>query len=109
MIHFAATPARHDTCDNGAANSDTVYGGCTTKCVFGLHCGDGHVDTDAGEECDDGANVAKYGQTSGCLPSCRLPHYCGDGHVDSQFGEECDNGPENGKSLCTTKRNAIVP
>jgi fibro-slime domain-containing protein len=98
-----------DTCDNGPDNSDTAYGGCTTKCVFGPHCGDGNVDTASGEECDDGANVAKYGQTTGCLPSCRLPHYCGDGHVDSQFGEECDNGADNGKSLCTSKCKAIVP
>jgi fibro-slime domain-containing protein len=99
----------NESCDEGAANSDTAYGGCTTKCVFGAYCGDAKVDTAAGEECDDGVNNARYGQTTGCLPSCKLPHYCGDGHVDSLFGEECDNGPNNGQSLCTVACKAIVP
>ena len=98
-----------ESCDNGTANSDTAYGGCTTKCVYGPYCGDGKVDTAAGEECDDGLNNAKYGQTTGCLPSCKLPHYCGDGHVDSLFGEECDNGAKNGQSLCTVLCKNIVP
>ena len=61
------------------------------------------------EECDDGTNSAKYGQTTGCMPGCRVPHYCGDGHVDSQYGEECDNGPKNGQSLCDISCKAIVP
>jgi fibro-slime domain-containing protein len=101
-----------ESCDNGdAANSDTAYGGCTTKCTYGPYCGDGKVDTAAGEECDDGTNNAKYGQTTGCLPGCRLPHYCGDGHVDSLFGEKCDNGAQNGQNLnlCTVTCQAIVP
>ncbi len=97
-----------ESCDNGdAANSDTAYGGCTTKCAWGPYCGDGKVD--ASEQCDDGTNNAKYGQTTGCLPGCRLPHYCGDGHVDSQFNEQCDNGPMNGQSLCTVDCKSIVP
>ena len=98
-----------ETCDEGPANSDTVYGGCTTQCVYGAYCGDGNVDALAGEECDDGSNVAKYGQTSGCGPGCRIPHFCGDGHVDSLYGEECDNGPLNGQSLCSITCKAIVP
>jgi cysteine-rich repeat protein len=101
-----------ESCDNGdAANSDTAYGGCTTKCTYGPYCGDGKVDTAAGEECDDGTNNAKYGQTTGCMPGCRLPHYCGDGHVDSLFGERCDDGAQNGQnlSLCTVTCQAIVP
>jgi fibro-slime domain-containing protein len=97
-----------ESCDNGdAGNSDTAYGGCTTKCAWGPYCGDGKVD--ASEECDDGINNAKYGQTTGCLPGCRLPHYCGDRHVDSQFNEQCDNGPMNGQSLCTVDCKSIVP
>ncbi len=99
-----------ESCDNGTANSDTAYGGCTTKCTWGPYCGDGHVDNPP-EECDDGVNNAKYGATTGCMPGCRLPHYCGDGHVDSLFGEECDNGAQNGHapSLCTVNCQAIVP
>ncbi len=98
-----------ETCDNGAANSDTAYGGCTTTCVFGPYCGDGHVDVSSGEECDDGTNVAGYGQITGCAPGCRKAPYCGDNKVDSLFGEQCDNGAENGNSLCTADCQAIVP
>jgi hypothetical protein len=98
-----------ESCDDGPLNSDTTYGGCTTKCVYGPYCGDGKVDTSGGEECDDGKNTAVYGQTTGCLPSCKLPHYCGDRHVDSLFGVECDNGPDNGHSLCYPNCKAVVP
>jgi fibro-slime domain-containing protein len=98
-----------ETCDNGADNSDTAYGGCTTQCVFGPYCGDGNVDSSAGEQCDDGVNLAHYGQTTGCAPGCRNAPYCGDSKVDSLYGEECDNGADNGKSLCTIDCKAIVP
>jgi len=98
-----------ETCDQGPSNSDTAYGGCTTKCVTGPYCGDGKLDASFGEECDDGVNVSGYGQTTGCSPGCRKAPYCGNGKVDSLFGEECDNGPNNGKSLCTVDCKAIVP
>ena len=111
-----------ETCDCGdgtgplptgcsGPNSDTAYGGCTTKCTIGPYCGDKIVDTAAGEECDDGINTARYGQTTGCGPGCKIPHYCGDGKVDSLFGEQCDNGAENGSStgLCMIDCQAIVP
>jgi fibro-slime domain-containing protein len=98
-----------ETCDNGADNSDTAYGGCTTKCVYGPYCGDGNVDSSFGEQCDDGVNLSGYGQTTGCAPGCRNAPYCGDNKVDSLHGEECDNGADNGKSLCTIDCKAIVP
>jgi fibro-slime domain-containing protein len=100
-----------ETCDNGVANSDTAYGGCTTKCVFGPSCGDGKIDTASGEECDDGVNLAGYSRkpTTSCGPGCRNAPYCGDGKVDGKFGEECDNGPQNGNSLCDADCISIVP
>jgi len=114
--HTACTPRCGDgvingteTCDNGADNSDTAYGGCTTTCVFGPYCGDGKTDSSFGEQCDDGVNLAHYNQTAGCAPGCRSVPYCGDNKVDSLYGEECDNGTENGKSLCTIDCRAIVP
>jgi fibro-slime domain-containing protein len=97
-----------ETCDNGDKNSDTAYGGCTTRCKRGPYCGDKNVDKDAGEECDDGVNTASYGQNTGCTPGCKLPHYCGDGKVDSLFGEKCDNGDKNGASNCSLDCIAII-
>jgi fibro-slime domain-containing protein len=80
-------------CPASGPNDDTTYGGCTTACQRGPRCGDGVVDTTAGEECDLGAksNTAAYGGT-GCTPGCRTPHRCGDGIVDTTAGEECDLG-----------------
>jgi fibro-slime domain-containing protein len=79
-----------EECDNGAANNDTVYGGCTTQCKFGPRCGDGTTQAQFGEECDDGQNTTiTYGAT-GCAPGCKLPPRCGDGKLD--VGEQCDNG-----------------
>ncbi|MBN2577341.1 MAG: hypothetical protein JXP73_22450, partial [Deltaproteobacteria bacterium] len=96
-----------EQCDDGPANSDTAYGGCTTSCKFGPTCGDGIVN--GAEECDDGVNTAKYGDIAGCGPGCQKPPYCGDGIVDTLFGEECDNGALNGQSLCSEVCKVIVP
>ena len=50
-------------------------------------CGDGTVQADQGEECDDG-NTA---DGDGCDSCCR-EEYCGDGIVQAGIGEECDDG-----------------
>jgi len=55
----------YEECDNGKANSDTAYGGCTTQCKFGPFCGDGVVN--GPEECDHGANNGRDGT---CSTSC---------------------------------------
>jgi cysteine-rich repeat protein len=51
----------------------------------GTTCGDGTVDTGAGEECDDGNTI----DTDACI-ACRNA-ICGDGHVQAGV-EECDDG-----------------
>jgi fibro-slime domain-containing protein len=76
-----------EACDNGPANSDTAYNGCTTQCVPGPHCGDAAVDM-PDEACDDGMNSGAYG---GCAPNCQLGPYCGDGVVQAGH-EQCDDG-----------------
>jgi fibro-slime domain-containing protein len=97
-----------EQCDEGAANSDTTYGGCTTQCTWGPFCGDGIPQSNWGEQCDDGVNMTVYGSSAGgCAPGCVLPHYCGDQRLDAAFGEECDNGTANsasayGPGACTT-------
>jgi fibro-slime domain-containing protein len=86
-----------EECDSGKNNSDTAYGGCTTKCKWGGYCGDGVVN--GPEACDSGKeNGMQYG-SGGCTLGCTLSHYCGDGHVDTDRGEECDLGQWNGATL----------
>jgi fibro-slime domain-containing protein len=79
-------------------NSDTVYGGCTTKCTWGAFCGDGVVQSPQ-EDCDEGKNngAAAYGG-KGCSITCHFPHFCGDGIVDTASGEQCDLGANNGQA-----------
>jgi fibro-slime domain-containing protein len=92
-----------EECDDGdGKNSDTAYGGCTTKCKFGPYCGDEHIDS-PDEDCDNGTkNGEPYGTPNGCTNACKKVHYCGDGIIDSAFGEECDGG-----STCTKDCHAI--
>jgi fibro-slime domain-containing protein len=79
-------------------NSDSTYGGCTTKCTWGTFCGDNIVN--GPEECDNGKdNGATYG-SSGCTVGCTKPHFCGDNVVDTDRGEQCDLGSANGGNLC---------
>jgi fibro-slime domain-containing protein len=85
-----------EECDNGADNSDSTYGGCTTQCKFGPFCGDG--ETNGAEECDDGRNTTVGYNVSGCGPGCKLPPRCGDGV--QQVGEECDEGSKNKDAQC---------
>jgi fibro-slime domain-containing protein len=53
-----------EQCDNGAANSDTAYDGCTTMCLLGPRCGDCIVQ--AGETCDDCNTVSGDGCDNKC-------------------------------------------
>jgi fibro-slime domain-containing protein len=86
-----------EECDDGLANMDGVYGGCSTQCKFGPFCGDGNADASGGEQCDlVRMNGAVYGDKEGCTTGCQTPRYCGDGMVDTQFSERCDDGPNNG-------------
>jgi cysteine-rich repeat protein len=64
------------------------------------HCGDGVVQADQGETCDDGSNDGRYG---GCSADCMRP-VCGDGQVQPRYGEVCDEGRNNGGSYlgCTS-------
>ena len=80
-------------------NSDTAYGGCTSKCTWGGYCGDGIVN--GNEECDAGKANGTDGGPNGCTLGCTKASYCGDGKVDTVRGEECDLGDRNGQKLDT--------
>jgi cysteine-rich repeat protein len=87
-----------EECDEGPANGDGVYGGCTSKCFFGPFCGDGMVNGPE-EQCDLAELNGTVSGKDGCTIGCRTPHYCGDGYVDTDRGEECDLGDRNGVKL----------
>ena len=83
-----------EECDDGRANSDDTYGGCTTRCRFGPYCGDGIVN--GVEYCDLGPDNGKTSGKGACSSGCARVPYCGDGVVDSLLGEQCDLGDQNG-------------
>ncbi|MCA9378846.1 hypothetical protein KC640_00300, partial [Candidatus Dojkabacteria bacterium] len=71
-------------------------------------CGNGILDTDTGEQCDDGGQngavctPAYGGSCTYCSSTCQIVSvtgpYCGDANVDPE--EECDNDGQNGMQ-CT--------
>ncbi|MBU1239943.1 fibro-slime domain-containing protein, partial [Myxococcota bacterium] len=78
-----------EACDDGVNNGD--YGTCNPDCTLASYCGDGIVDTEDGEICDDGLNLG--GNASACAPGCQtLGASCGDGVLQTAEGEQCDDG-----------------
>jgi cysteine-rich repeat protein len=53
-----------EQCDDGVL--DGSYGGCTKTCKLGPRCGDGVVQADKGETCDDGNTTNGDGCSSAC-------------------------------------------
>jgi cysteine-rich repeat protein len=51
-----------------------------------VDCGNGVIDQDQGEVCDDGNQVSG----DGCSADCRSDERCGNGYVDFGVGERCD-------------------
>jgi cysteine-rich repeat protein len=52
------------------------------------HCGNGMLEKNLGEVCDDGNTVSGDGCSSDCLSN----ETCGNGYVDTVKGEVCDDG-----------------
>ncbi|HEX2675202.1 MAG TPA: DUF4215 domain-containing protein, partial [Polyangiales bacterium] len=82
----------HEECDDGlnlTTYSGTGTPGCAPSCKKSAYCGDQHVDSLFGEECDDGINKGGYGK---CAKGCVLGPRCGDGVVQKDHAETCDDG-----------------
>ena len=64
---------------------------CAPSCKKPTFCGDGFVQGQFGEQCDNGTanNTGGYGM---CTATCTPGPRCGDGVPQAQFGEQCDNG-----------------
>ncbi len=57
---------RTETCDNGDQNLGG-YNQCAPNCVWGPRCGDGIIQSEFGETCDD----RNFTSNDGCSPLCR--------------------------------------
>ena len=92
----------HEECDDGVGNgTDGGYGGCAVDCTLDPYCGDGVVQPQFGEVCDDGINLG--GNASACAPGCMaLGARCGDGVVQPGNGESCDDGNTDDGDGCSS-------
>lgn len=68
-------------------------------------CGDGAIQPDRGEECDDGATDLDRTDGDGCSAACRL-EFCGDGAIQAdpvgREAEGCDDGNDVSGDGCTS-------
>lgn len=84
----------NEECDDGNAND---LDGCHHDCRV-PKCGDGIVDSQYQETCDDGAANSDAPDAS-CRSNCAAPR-CGDGIIDTQRGEHCDDGNITASDAC---------
>lgn len=87
-------------CGDGIQNSNEACdtGGMTALCdgdCTAPKCGDGLLNTFAGEQCELGPG----GESPQCNADCTVPR-CGDGKVNRAAGETCEPRAASGTSLC---------
>ena len=87
-------PECAEECDDGAAGSSTCSPQCKSTAPPG--CGDGILQADEGEICDDGNRADCDGCQGDCL---RRDDVCGDRVVEC--GEQCDDGGQGGGDGCS--------
>jgi len=85
-----------EQCDDGEDNRWPADGeaGCSTFCGLLPYCGDGDVQPDEGEQCDDANDVDDDGCSNDCISSA-----CGDGVLQGE--EECDDANDIDTDGCT--------
>ena len=84
MIQALDKERRDEECDSAGVDTVECNGGTCQK----SNCGDGYLNTVAGEECDDGPGLsAKCNSPSICKLS-----KCGDSFYNMSAGEACDTG-----------------
>jgi cysteine-rich repeat protein len=68
-----------------------------SACTPAGGCGDGVINADKGEVCDDG-NIFSG---DGCSSDCKSSEICGNGILDEAAGESCDDGNTMGGDDCS--------
>ncbi len=84
-------PEPGEQCDTGGESAT-----CDVNCTA-VACGDGIVNTTAGEQCDDGNVEDGDGCSADCLSE--IVAECGNGILES--GEQCDDGNNVNTDFCT--------
>lgn len=75
-----------EECDDGNTQSND---GCSATCIDEpFACGNGVIETFAGEVCDDNDSAGG----DGCSANCQSKETCGNGVIDTLLGETCDDG-----------------
>ena len=90
-------PAAAALCDDGdPCNGAEVCNAATLTCEAGVdpYCGDGFIDEDCGEVCDDSNN----NPGDGCNAACTSNEECGNDFLDP--GEACDDGNNDANDGC---------
>jgi cysteine-rich repeat protein len=90
-------PCTIDKCDPAAGITHERIPNCPPP-----PCGNGALEPDKGEECDDGNTQ----EGDGCNGSCRK-EICGNKVID--FGEECDDGNTDNEDSCANNCRLIPP
>jgi len=86
-------PSQVDAC-SGKLDGDTCSypgvtdGACGSDVCRSAGCGNGVIEPDRGEVCDDGNQIS----FDGCSADCTSTEMCGDGITDPALGEQCDCG-----------------
>ena len=104
-----------EVCDAGLNAKDYGYDAfgnlnCTSDCEHAAYCGDGLLNADYGEACDQGElnGTVPYGN-NGCTTDCQRTPFCGDGIFTRQYNtaedaiiaEDCDPKDPNASDGCT--------
>ena len=90
-----------DACDY----SGTPDGRCYGDVCFPRGCGNGFVDVDEGEACDDGNTESE----DGCSADCSSNETCGNGVLDLHMREQCDDGNLKSHDGCSSGCTAEHP
>ncbi|MEM3373655.1 MAG: DUF4215 domain-containing protein [Candidatus Woesearchaeota archaeon] len=97
-------PTKDMKCVNNVYTGDLANGVCRTSGDFACtYCGDGILQRDAGEMCDDGNNI----DNDQCNNNCRFNvviNYCGDSICNDGSSKTCEPNGEETDFICTNNQ-----